>query len=37
MEKKENFTARICDFVLWNFDSENFGLIFPTFSFFGAK
>ena len=32
-------TIRIvfCDFALWNFDSENFGLIFPKFSFFEAK
>ena len=21
-----------CDFTLWNFDSENFGLVFPKFS-----
>ena len=26
-----------CDFALWNFDSENFGLVFPKFSFFEAK
>ena len=26
-----------CGFALWNFDSENFGLVFPKFSFFEAK
>ena len=26
-----------CDFALWNFDSENFGPVFPKFSFLGQN
>ena len=39
MIKKKRIVISIafCDFALWNFDSENFGLIFPKFSFFEAK
>ena len=39
MIKKKRIVISIvfCDFALWNFDSENFGLVFPKFSFFEAK
>ena len=35
MIKKKRMVISIvfCDFALWNFDSENFGLVFPKFSF----
>ena len=36
-EKRMVISIAFCDFVLWNFDSENFGLVFPKFSFFEAK
>ena len=36
-EKRMVISIAFCDFALWNFDSENFGLVFPKFSFFEAK
>ena len=36
-EKRIVISIAFCDFALWNFDSENFGLVFPKFSFFEAK
>ena len=36
-EKRIFISIAFCDFALWNFDSENFGLIFPKFLFFEAK
>ena len=36
-EKRIFINIAFCDFVLQNFDSENFGLVFPKFSFFEAK
>ena len=36
-EKRIVISIVFCDFALWNFDSENFGLVFPKFSFFEAK
>ena len=36
-EKRISINIAFCDFVLQNFDSENFGLLFPKFSFFEAK
>ena len=36
-EKRIFINIAFCDFVLWNFDSKNFGLVFPKFSFFEAK
>ena len=36
-EKRIFISIAFCDFALWNFDSENFGLVFPKFSFFEAK
>jgi len=33
-KEKRIFTGiAFCDFVLWNFDSENFGLVFRSFRF----
>ena len=32
-EKRIVISIAFCDFALWNFDSENFGLVFPKFSF----
>ena len=38
VKKKECFISiAFCAFALWNFDSENFGLVFPKFSFFEAE
>ena len=36
-EKRIVISIAFCDFALWNFDSENFELVFPKFSFFEAK
>ena len=36
-EKRIFINIAFCDFVLQIFDSENFGLVFPKFSFFEAK
>ena len=36
-EKRIFISIAFCDFALRNFDSENFGLVFPKFLFFEAK
>ena len=36
-EKRIFINIAFCDFVLQNFDSENFGIVFPKFSFFEEK
>ena len=37
LDGMHTISIAFCDFALWNFDSENFGLIFPKFSFFEVK
>ena len=36
-EKRIFISIAFCDFALRNFDSENFGLVFPKFLFFETK